>query len=138
MNTVYKNTSANTFESRIEHRNKLDLLRSRVYLLRGRDRLWMTMYFENGIPISQMARMCGRNPSTVQRRICKVTRRLLEGEYIKCLRNRDRFSTREMVIAREHFLYGLSYKKIAKRHCTSRYNVIKTLRGILGVLASTE
>ncbi len=138
MKAVYVNTGMSTFESRIECRNKLDLLRSRVCLLRGRDRLWMTMYLENGIPIYQMARMCGKNPSTVQRRICKVTKRLLEGTYIKCLRIRDRFSKREMVIAREHFLYGLSYKKIARRHCTSRYNVDKTIRGILGVLEGNE
>jgi hypothetical protein len=138
MNAIYENLSTNTFDSRIEHRNRVDLLRSRVYLLRGRDRLWMTMYLENGIPINQMARMCGKNASTVHRRICKVTKLLLEGEYIKCLRIRDRFSKTEMLFAREHFLNGFSYRAIAKRHCTSCYNVKKTVREILGVLEGKE
>ena len=138
MRAVYVNTSTSTFESRIYHREMLDLLRSRVYLLRGRDLLWMTMYLEHGNTINQMARMCGKNPSTIHRRICKLTRLLIESEYIRCLRFRDRFSKKEMLFARECFLEAISYREIAKRHGISLYRVHKMVMEIRGVLTSTE
>jgi hypothetical protein len=138
MKAVYVNTGMSTFESRIEHRNRVELLRSRVCHLRGRDRLWMTMYLQNGNNINQMARMCGKSPSTIYRRICKLTRLLIESEYITCLRFRDRFSKTEMLFAREYFLEGISYRDIAKKHCISAYKVHKMVMGIRGVLESNE
>jgi hypothetical protein len=137
MNAIYVNMGMNTFESRIKLRERVDLLRSRVYLLRGRDRLLMTMYLENGNTINQMARMCGKSPSTIYRRICKLTKLLLEGDYIKCLRFRDRFSKTEMLFAREYFLEGICYREIAKRHGSSLYKVRKMVIEVRGVLAST-
>jgi hypothetical protein len=138
MNAIYVNTSTKAIDSRIKVRDRVDLLRSRVCHLRGIDRLLMTMYLENGININQMARMCGKSPSTIYRRICKLTRLLIESEYIQCLRIRDRFSKTEMLFAREYFLEGFSYRKIARRHCISAYKVRKMLMGILGVLECYE
>ena len=138
MNTVYVNTGTKAIDSRIKVRDRVDLLQRRVYLLRGIDRLLMTMYLENGTTISQMARMCGKNPSTIYRRICKLTRLLIESEYITCLRFRDRFSKTEMLFAREHFLEGISYRDIAKKYCVSTYKVHKMVMDIRGVLEGNK
>ena len=138
MRAVYVNTSTSTFKSRIEHRNRVELLRSRVYLLRGRDRLLMTMYLEHGNTMNQMARMSGKNPSTIYRRIRRLVKVLLDGEYIKCLRFRDRFSKTEMVFAREFFLEGISYREISRRHCCSVYKVSKIIMNIREVLEGNK
>ena len=138
MNAIYVNTGVDTFESRIDRRNKVELLRSRVYLLRGRDRLLMTMYLENGNSINQMARISGKSPSTVYRRVRKLVKVLLDGEYIKCLRFRTRFSKTEMLFAREYFMEGYSYRKIARRHRVSAYKVSKMVKGVREVLDENE
>ena len=65
MKAVYVNTDMSACQARIDRRNKVELLRSRVHLLRGRDRLLMTMYLENGNSIRQMAKMSGKNPSSM-------------------------------------------------------------------------
>ncbi len=99
-------------------------------LLSGKDKMLMTMYLENSNSFRQMSRLAGVNESSIARQINRVTKRLLDGEYITCLRNRDKFSKREMGVAKDYFLSGLSMKKIAgKRHC-SYYRVRKTLKKI--------
>jgi len=113
-----------------EYRDRIDLLRSRVNLLTGKDKLLMTMYLENSNSFRQMARLAGVNETRIARRIHKVTKRLLDGEYITCLRNRNKFSKTEMAIAKDYFLSGLSMKKIAGKRRCSYYRVRKTLKKI--------
>lgn len=130
MKTVHKNISGGNAEVRTEHRDRIDLLRSRVGLLKGKDRVLMTMYIENGNSFRQMARLVGVNEVSIARRIHKVTKRLINGEYIMCLRNRDKFDEDEMDIARDYFLAGLSMKKIAARRNLTYYGVRKGLKRI--------
>jgi hypothetical protein len=116
------------------YRDRIDLLRSRVHLLGGRDKLLMKMYLDNGNTFRQMARLAGVNEASIARRIHRVTKRLTDGEYITCLRNRDKFSKTEMAVARDYFLLGLAQRKIsAKRNC-SVYQVRKMLKRIQGLV----
>jgi hypothetical protein len=64
-----------------------------------------------------------------------VTKRLMNGEYITCLRNRDKFDKNELDIAKDYFLEGLSMKKIAKKRDSTYYHVRKTLKKIQGLIA---
>ena len=112
------------------YRDRIDLLRSRVSLLTGKDRLLMTMYLENGNTFRQMARLAGVNEASIARRIYKVTKRLIDGEYITCLKNRDKFTGSEMAVAKDYLLLGLSQRKISIKHNCSIYRIRKILKKI--------
>ena len=127
MEKIYENMSEAAPKARREYRDRVDLLRLRLSLLSGKDKLLMTMYLENANSFRQMARLAGVNESSIGRRIHRVTKRLIDGEYITCLRNRNRFTKTEMAIAKDHFLRGLSMKKIAGKRHWSYYRVRKTL-----------
>ncbi|MHC4462436.1 MAG: hypothetical protein ACYS6W_01510 [Planctomycetota bacterium] len=124
------NLPERTLKDQNEYHDRIDLLHSRVNLLTGKDKLLMTMYLENSNSFRQMARLAGVNETSIARRIYKVTKRLIDGEYITCLRNRDKFSKREMAIAKDYFLLGLSMRKIAGKRRWSYYHVRKTLKKI--------
>jgi len=114
------------------------LLRSRLNLLNGKDKVMITMYLENGNSFRQIARLTGVSEARIARRIRGLTKRLIDGQYIVCLRNRNKFSKAQMTIARDYFLTGLSIKKIAAKRHKSIYNVRKLLRKISSVLKNSE
>lgn len=130
MKTIHTNISPMTSKAKNEYRDRIDLLRSRVNLLTGKDKLLMTMYLENGNSFRQMARLAGTNEASIARRIHKVTKRLIDGEYITCLRNRDKFTETEMAIAKDYFLLGLSIRKIAGKRHRTYYRVREILKKI--------
>jgi len=135
MKNIHENIPQDSVKTKTEYRDRIDLLRSRVGLLAGKDKVLMTMYIENGNSFRQMARLVGVNEASIARRIHKVTKRLINGEYITCLRNRDKFSKNELDIAKDYFLAGLSMKKIAKKRDSTYYCVRKTLKKIQGLIA---
>jgi predicted DNA-binding protein YlxM (UPF0122 family) len=138
MKKVDENMPGDNAEAEREYRDRIDLLRSRVGLLKGKDKTLMTMYIENGNSFRQMARLAGVNEMSIARRIHKVTERLVSGGYITCLQNRSRFRGKELDIAKDYFVYGLSMRKIAgKYHCTY-YSVRKVLKKIQGIIALPE
>jgi hypothetical protein len=113
-----------------DQRNAIELLRSRAKLLKGNDKILMLMYLDKGNSFRQMACLAGVHERNIARRIYKLARLLIEGEYIYCLRNHKKFSTTELAVAKEYFLNGLSMEKIAaKRHFTL-YHVRKILQDI--------
>ena len=130
MKIIHANIPQSTLTAKNACRDRIDLLRSRAGLLTGKDKLLMTMYLENGNSFRQMARLTGVNEACIARRIYKVTKRLLDGEYITCLRNRDKLTKAEMGIAKDYFLLDLSMKKIAKKHNSTYYRVRETLKKI--------
>jgi predicted DNA-binding protein YlxM (UPF0122 family) len=138
MNKIHENIPKGSVKARVEHHDRIDLLRSRVGLLTGKDKMLMTMYMENGNSFRQMARLAGVNEARIARRIHKVTERLMNGEYITCLRNRDKFDKGEFDIAKDYLLAGLSMKKIARRRNRTYYGVRKTLKKIQGIIALPE
>lgn len=103
--------------------DRAELLRNRVDFLTGHDRVLMRMYLDNGVSFSQMARLAGVNEATISRRIYKLTVRLLNGDYICCLRNRGKLSKLELGIARDLLVNGFSQRKISAKRKVSIYRV---------------
>ena len=134
MRRVHENISEQANQNKIQYRDRIDLLGSRVELLSGKDRLLMEMYVNNGNTFRQMARLMEVNEVTVARRIHRLIKRLIDGEYIFCLRNRERFSDDEMEIARCYFLRGLAMKKIARETGISYYRVRQVLKKIQAIV----
>jgi len=130
MQTIHKNIPQSTLKIKNKYRDRIDLLRSRVGLLTGKDKLLMTMYLKNDNSFRQMARLAGVNEANIARRIHKITKRLIDGEYITCLRSRNQFTRAEMAIAKDYFLLGLSIKKVANKRCTTYYHVREILKRI--------
>jgi predicted DNA-binding protein YlxM (UPF0122 family) len=130
MAVIHENISENGAEVRNGCREKIELLRSRVSWLSGRDEVLMKMYLEKEVNFSRIARLTGESRVNVSRRIRKIARRLLEGEYVRCLEHRERFTERELEIAKEHFLWGVAAREVAKRHGLSYYEVRETVRKI--------
>lgn len=134
MSRLHNNLPQATLKNRGRNRERIELLRSRVNLLTGEDKLLMKMYLDNSNSFRQMARLAGVSSTSIARRINGITRRLIDGRYILCLRNSDRFTAVEMSIAREYFLLGLSIKTIAARRRWSYYRahrIIKRIRQFL-------
>jgi alkylated DNA nucleotide flippase Atl1 len=88
------------------------------------------MYLDNANTFRQMARLAGVNEANIARRIHKIIKRLIDGEYITCLRNREIFSNAEMVIAKQYLLLGWSIRKIASEQGCSYYRARKSLKKI--------
>lgn len=121
--------SANS-QGRSAIRERIDLLQNRIELLTGRDRVLMSMYLQNANSFRQMAKLSGVNEATIARRIYKIVNRLIDGEYLTCLRRRREFSSLELKVAKDYFVRGLSQRKIAKKRNCSLYHVRKTTRKI--------
>ena len=138
MKTIHTNISQGTLKSKNKYRDRIDLLRSRVNLLTGKDKLLMTMYLENGNSFRQMARLAGTNEANIARRIHKVTKRLIDGEYITCLRNRNNFTKSEMAIAKDYFLLGLSIRRIANKRHFTYYRVREILKKIQRLVTTVQ
>jgi predicted DNA-binding protein YlxM (UPF0122 family) len=134
MEGIHENIAAGALKERNKYRERIDLLRSRIYLLAGEDRLLMTMYLENGNSFRQMARLAGVSESSIGRRVRKIAKRLTNGAYITCLRNRDKFTGGEMATARDYFLQGLSIRKIAEKRDLTFYRVQETLKKIKNLI----
>jgi len=134
MKKIHVNISQTTLEAEKRRRDELDLLRSRLHLLNGKEKVLMTMYLENGSSFRQIARLTGVSDTSIARRINRLTKRLMDGQYIVCLRNRDKFTRNQMTIAKDYFMAGLSMKEIAVKRRRSRYHVRKIIIKIKSIL----
>jgi predicted DNA-binding protein YlxM (UPF0122 family) len=99
-------------------------------LLTGKDRALMQMYLDNANTFTQMARLAGVNEANVARRIHKLIRRLLDGQYITCLHNSDKLTEEQIEMARDYFVIGLPMREIADRHGATYYRVRQTMKRI--------
>jgi DNA-directed RNA polymerase specialized sigma subunit len=133
MKKIYENISEQELAEKPN--DWIYLLKTRVGLLTGRDKILMTMYLQNGNTFYQMAKLAGVDESTIARRVHKIAKRLIDSEYIYCLRNRDRLNKKEMNIAGDYFLKGFSMKKIARRRRLTYYRVYITLCKIKSLAA---
>ncbi len=134
MKKIHVNISQTTLEAEKRCRGEIDLLRSRLHLLNGKEKVLMTMYLENGNSCRQIARLTGVSDTSIARRINILTERLTDGEYITCLRNRDKFTRDQMTIAKDYFLVGLSMKEITVKRRWSRHHVRETIIKIKSIL----
>ncbi len=116
--------------SLFQHRAEIDLLRSRIDLLNGQNKMIMQMVLEYGVPVRQIAILCGLSECTVSRRVKRLFNQLADGEYLKCLRRRNRFSAEEMDMARLYFLEGKSIRRIAAECQSTYYRIHRTISDI--------
>jgi DNA-directed RNA polymerase specialized sigma24 family protein len=127
----------NSFESRrISQRDLIDVLRTRVDLLAGEDRALMEMYLDGGRNFNQIAQLTGSNPSTIARRLRRITQRLTDETFFCCLRYRRRLGRKELAIIRDHFIRGLSIGQISTSRNISLYRVRRVIRRALRITAS--
>jgi len=113
---------------------EIDLLRGRLNLLDGRDRVMMAMYVENGNSFRQIARLLGVKDGIISRRIRRLQKGLIDSEYIMCLRRRHKFTPHQMTLAKDHFLLGMSRRRIAMKRRLSLYHVRNTIEKIQKIL----
>jgi DNA-binding MarR family transcriptional regulator len=138
MRMVHGNLPESVVRGRLLHRDRVDLLVSRIALLSGLDKVIMTMYLVNGNTFRQIAQLMGVNETNVSRRIRRLIRRISDGGYITCLRNREKFSREELDIAREYFLLGWSMNKIARERAMTYYRARKMIKRIEGIIEGVE
>lgn len=131
---IIENVDEKVGRNRIECRDRIDVLRSRVGLLEGKDKLLMTLYLENGNTFRQMARLAGVNEASISKKVYKIIKRLMDGQYITCLRNRDKLSEVELAVAKDYFLLGLALRKIGQKRKRTYYGVRKVMMKIQAVI----
>ncbi len=138
MKRIHENIAEQANKVKGGHRGGIELLRSRLNLLAGTDKLLMTMYIEHGNSIRQIARIRGVSETSVARRIRAITKRLTDGPYIDCLRNRGKLTSRQLAIAKDYYLMGLSMRQIAAKRCRSYYRVREALIEIRSIVTAPE
>jgi DNA-directed RNA polymerase specialized sigma subunit len=130
MKKIYTDISDAAEQSWKCQREKFDLVRGRLNLLKGKEKIIMAMYIEKGNSIRQIARLMGVDEMKISRKIQKLTHTLSDGTFIKCIKKRDKLSLREMSIARDYFLNGSSIRQIANKNNWSFYRVRQKLQEI--------
>jgi len=110
--------------------DRLDVIRTRSRLLAGRDKVLMRMYLDNGNSFGQIAKIAGVSESSISRRIARLTRRLIDNEYIMCRKYRQHFDREEMAVAKDYFVRGRSQQAIAESRGVSVYRIRKILSKI--------
>ena len=136
MKRVHENIGEQENNTKGRHRGGIELLRSRLNLLSGTDKLLMTMYIKHGNSIRQIARIRGTSEASVNRRIRSITERLTDGPYIDCLRNRDKLTRRQLAVAKDYYLIGLSMRQIAVKRRRSYYRVREALIEIRSIISA--
>jgi predicted DNA-binding protein YlxM (UPF0122 family) len=117
-------------DGRIARRDAIDLLRNRIGLLAGKDRLIMRMYFDDGASARRIAALLNVSASTIARRIQTLSKRLLTAGHRHYINNGHNFTHAELQIAKDHFIRGMSLRSIAAQHNCSVYRIRETIRKI--------
>jgi len=138
MKRVHENIGGQTNSTKGRHRGGIELLRSRLNLLADTDKLLMTMYVEHGNSIRQIARIRGASETSINRRIRAISKRLTDGPYIDCLRNRDKLTGRQLAVAKDYYLMGLSMRQIAAKRRWSYYHVRDTIVEIRSIVTEPQ
>lgn len=136
MRMTHENVSDAAMVVRGRRREQIDLLRGRLDLLEGRAKVLMKMHYENGSSFRQIARLLGVNETSVARRVHRLSDRLLNSQYITCLRLRDKLTESQMAVAKDYYLKGLSQSKIAEKRQWSLYRVGRVLKEIQKIIAA--
>jgi predicted DNA-binding protein YlxM (UPF0122 family) len=134
MKRIHENITEQTINVKSLRRGGIELLKNRLGLLSGTDKLLMTMYIQHGNSIRQIARIRGASEASITRRIRAISKRLADGPYIDCLRCRDKLTHHQLVIAKDYFLIGLSMRQIAAKRHWSYYRVRGTLIEIQNII----
>jgi predicted DNA-binding protein YlxM (UPF0122 family) len=134
MEKIHTNVPNKDYQDKGNSRAQNELLRSRLDLLDGKDKFLMKLYLEDGYSIFQISRLISVSEASISRRIKKLEKQLLDGKYLDCLRNRNKFYKYQMAIAKDHFLTGLSIREISKKRKLSVYQVRETITQVKDIL----
>jgi predicted DNA-binding protein YlxM (UPF0122 family) len=134
MKRIHENIAEQIINVKDLRRDGIELLRGRLSLLSGTDKLLMTMYIKHGNSIRQIARIRGATETSIARRIRAISKRLADGPFIECLRCRDRLTSQQLAIAKDYYLMGLSIRRIAAKRRWSYYRVRDTIITIRSIL----
>ncbi len=107
----------------VQERGAIEVLRMRAHLLAGEDRALLEAYLEHGSSFRQIGRLMGLDPRNVGRKVRRIVRRLTDDTYEVCLGNRDEFNGRELALIKDHFVGGLSERRISRHRGVPRYTV---------------
>ena len=138
MKRVHENIAEQTSNFKGLRQGSIELLRSRLNLLCGTDKLLMTMYIEHGNSFRQIARIRGVAETSIARRIRAIAKRLTDGPYIDCLRNRDKLTSCQLTIAKDYYLLDLSMRQIATKRQWSYYRVRDTIIQIRKIISTLQ
>lgn len=106
---------------------EVELLRRRAEILSPADRALVLLHLEKGSRFSEIAQVTGLNEVNVGRRIHKLVGRLMDGQYITCVRHRALLGTLNVAIAKDRLIEGLSVRGIAAKRRTTTYRVRRGL-----------
>jgi hypothetical protein len=95
-------------------RDVVEVLRARLDLLGSGDRVMLKMYLDASSSFEEIARLAGMNRSSVCRRIRRMILRLCDETYVRCEADRELFGEPELAVIRDHFVRGLSLKRICR------------------------
>ncbi|MBE0535053.1 MAG: hypothetical protein IH624_05230 [Phycisphaerae bacterium] len=118
--------------------DEMELIRHRAQILSGTDRALVLLHLDKGRQYAEVAHLMGVCEATVARRVGRIIRRLMDGQYIAILRRQGHLSLLERDIARDYFLDALSINAIAEHHKISVYQVRKALAGIRRLVDETS
>jgi hypothetical protein len=104
-------------------RDVIEVLRMRAHLLSGEDRALLEAHLEQGSSFRQIGRLMGLDRRTVGRRVRKIVQRLTDETYELCFGNHEDFNGRELTVIRDHFIGGLSERRISRHRDVPRYRV---------------
>jgi transposase-like protein len=118
MQSIHSNVIADK-EKQFDMRGMFEQLSEKVDLLEGRDKIIMTMYLEQKISMTEIAKLVGITAGNMTRRIKRIARRLILAE--ACFKNRHLFTPKELEIISEYLLRGSSLKETAENCCCTYY-----------------
>lgn len=125
-------------EQRFQLNQKLrELVQIRGEVLSRQDQVFIEMILEKGMTHRQIACLLGCSETSVGRRVKRVIKKVLNSDYLMCLRHRDRLTVFQMRVARAYFVEDRSKKEIVGLLDTTLYQVekaidaIRRLRGVV-------
>jgi hypothetical protein len=105
----------------------MEVLRMRAQLLDAEDRALATTFLESGVSLYQLARLSGTSMSTIARRMRRIVQRLSDETYSLCVKSRHCFTELELEIVCDHFVRGLSARRISRERNVSYYSALTTI-----------
>ncbi|MCH9021892.1 MAG: hypothetical protein IID32_03930 [Planctomycetes bacterium] len=127
MSSGMVSTLSDNADIRHRRRDELDLLISRMGLLKAKDRTLLDMQIRHACSYRQLSRLSGLSEEQVSRRNKALIRRLTGHEYITIYRHKECFSETQLLVAYDRYLLGLGYRKIAAKHELEEYPVRRIL-----------
>ena len=128
MKRIYGTADDGELERTGVTRQAMEVLLMRAQLLGCDDRALITAFLVGEVSLYQLGRLSGSSTSTIARRVRRIIRRLADETYSLCRKNRRRFNEQELEIIRDHFVRGLSMRRISEDRRLCYYRVCVTVK----------